>query len=560
MLRTLCLATTVLLCPWMTAFADPGTDLSGNAALKYWQAFSTLPRFSDEENRIIGDCLICPLDDAARKILTDSEYSLIMLHHGVALNHCDWGVSFEEDGVYTLLPHAGAARTLSSLACLRARERLEAGQNPEGAIDDLLAAIVLGRHTSVDGSLIGLLVGYSIEHRATETLAVAIPKLDSRRIKDIQTRFDALPPFRTEASALLACEKVTLEWFVRKVRETKDKQALLKFLSWVGISEEKDRDVGGKAAAFLDECGGTSEGVVKFALEALPSYDAMARILDRPLDAFENEFKRESIKQAGNPVYKVFFPALEKSHQSTLRADVRRALFTAALAVQLDGQDALKSQVDPFGGGRFDYVPYKAGFELRSKMNGQDNKPVSIIVGQRVGDNMSNNLIVDLGWSEIVEGLKARLSVEAKEVVEGATKLSVHLELQNASETRETKELHLDLQNVKFAVVDGEGKAVSQPQVIDYGGRVAGPWTVRLAPGGSQRVDMTSWGLSIRPNLAAVLDLGPTFAWEFTPEQSGPYYLQARLEIAKDSKQPESWSGSIVLPKSTLPLPFKRTR
>ncbi|MBC8065872.1 MAG: hypothetical protein H7Y17_13650, partial [Chlorobia bacterium] len=181
-------------------------------------------------------------------------------------------------------------------------------------------------------------------------------------------------------------------------------------------------------------------------------------------------------------------------------------------------------------------------------------------VALQVGDDVSNTLIVDVGWSETVEGLKARLSVETKEVVEGAAKMSVHLELQSASETREITELHLDLQDIKFAVVDGKGKAVARPQVIDYGGRVAGPWTVRLAPGKSQRVDITSWGLSIRPNLAAVLDLGATFAWEFGPEQSGPYYLQARLEITKDSKQPAAWSGIIDLPKSKLPLPLKRIR
>src|SRR5687767_3976306 len=62
----------------------------------------------------------------------------------------------------------------------------------------------------------------------------------------------------------------------------------------------------------------------------------------------------------------------------------------------------------------------------------------------------------DLGWSETVEDLKARLSVETKGVVQRAAKLSVHLELRNASETRDAKELHLDQKNLKFAVVDRE--------------------------------------------------------------------------------------------------------
>ena len=63
-----------------------------------------------------------------------------------------------EDGVFALLPHCPAARVLASLACLRARQRFEAGQTAE-AIDDLLSAMTLGRHISVDGSLIAVRVG-----------------------------------------------------------------------------------------------------------------------------------------------------------------------------------------------------------------------------------------------------------------------------------------------------------------------------------------------------------------------------------------------------------------
>ena len=121
MLRTVCLTTTVLLLPWMTAFADSKADFDLNAALKYWQAFATLPKFTEAENKIIGDCLIAPLDDAALKILTNSEYSLTMLHRGAALKHCEWGMSFDEDGIYALLPHVAASRVLTSIACLRAQ-------------------------------------------------------------------------------------------------------------------------------------------------------------------------------------------------------------------------------------------------------------------------------------------------------------------------------------------------------------------------------------------------------------------------------------------------------
>src|SRR5205823_6358876 len=125
--------------------------------------------------------------------------------------------------------------------------------------------------------------------------------------------------------------------------------------------------------------------VIKFAEQALPSYVVTAKMLDLPLDEFEKTFKAESTKQAGNPVFKVFFPAIAKVRQSKVRADVRRALLSAAIAVQLDGQNALKDYPYPVAGGRFEYVPFQGGFELRSKskLKQQDGKTVTLTVGQR---------------------------------------------------------------------------------------------------------------------------------------------------------------------------------
>jgi hypothetical protein len=65
-----------------------------------------------------------------------------------------------------------------------------------------------------------------------------------------------------------------------------------------------------------------------------------------------------------------------------VRADVRRALLAAAIAVQLEGRDALKNHPDPVGGGAFEYVAFEGGFELHSKLKVQD-KPVALTVGRR---------------------------------------------------------------------------------------------------------------------------------------------------------------------------------
>ena len=227
MLRALCLATAILALPLAHTSAEAPSDLGANAALKYWQAFATLPKFTDaEQTRLMSEHLTMPLDAQAREIVSKAEYALRMMHHAVALPRCDWGIDWEADGIEVLLPQMGAARVLSSIACLRARMRFEEGRRAE-ALDDIVAATRLGRQVSRDGSLIGVLVGYSIEGRMIDALALFLPKLDPGTIKDLKTRLDALPEGGNPATGLRACEEKTLDWFINKVKSAKDKDCLL---------------------------------------------------------------------------------------------------------------------------------------------------------------------------------------------------------------------------------------------------------------------------------------------------------------------------------------------
>jgi hypothetical protein len=143
----------------------------------------------------------------------------------------------------------------------------------------------------------------------------------------------------------------------------------------------------------LDECGGTAAGAVKYTEELRSWYPRLAEQMELPLDQFAKEQERAAIKFAANPMYKRFGPGNLRRRWHEAQADVRRALLSAALAVQLDGHDALKHHPDPVVGGPFDYVAFKGGFELRSKSK-LDKKPSSksgldrreklvLIVGQR---------------------------------------------------------------------------------------------------------------------------------------------------------------------------------
>ena len=365
-----------------SGFADARLDSDGNAALKYWQAFATLPTFNDAENKKLAEVLTTPLDDLARKILADADYSLRMMHHGAAQPRCDWGVSHEE-GIFTRLPQANAARVLSSLACLRARMRFEAGQSAE-AIDDIVAGMTLGRHCSLTGTNIMLLCGHAIEHRMIDVLALQLPKLDARLIPDLKHRLAALPAGMTLAEATASEEKSYLDWFIGIVKKAKDKKSLLAALAFIDIEPEgKPGASGDKAREFVEECGGTVEGVLRYSEETRASYRQVAKLLALPIDQFEKEFELEAKKQASNPVFKVFFPAIVNVRKAQARMDVRRALLSAALAVRQDGPDALNNHPDPVVGGRFEYVPFDGGFELRSRMKGRDDKPVTLTAGRR---------------------------------------------------------------------------------------------------------------------------------------------------------------------------------
>ena len=70
MLRALFLAMAAVALPMASASADAPLDQASNAALKYWQAFSALPKFTDAEQTKIHEYLTSPLDDHAREIVS----------------------------------------------------------------------------------------------------------------------------------------------------------------------------------------------------------------------------------------------------------------------------------------------------------------------------------------------------------------------------------------------------------------------------------------------------------------------------------------------------------
>jgi hypothetical protein len=370
-----------LLCAARAFAADkPDADLAANAALKYWVAFSTMPKLDEKTQP--ADIQAMPLDDKAKALLASADYALEQMHYGAALPRCVWAPSMDEDGIRTRLPYLQGARNLAALAVLRIRLRFDEGKKAE-AVDDAVDALTLGRHASTDGTLISVLVGIAIDQSVTDALAQHLPGLDAAALKKLAARLEALPPAGTAALAMLSAEEHGgLDWFIRQAKQAKDKDQLLDLLGEVsdGPSAAAKRDAG---KALLDACGGTAEGVLKYAEQARPLYEVVAKKMELPPDQFDEEVGAMVKGQAkDNPVFKLFFPAVSNVRRAEARLQARLALRKAALAILIDGPDAVKTQRDPFGDGPFDFEPFDGGFVLRSKFKAQD-KQVSLTVGRR---------------------------------------------------------------------------------------------------------------------------------------------------------------------------------
>jgi RNA polymerase sigma factor (sigma-70 family) len=357
-------------------------DRVANAAVQYGQAFIALRRGTGGPAKLSAECLTMPLDAHARQVVTRGAYALRAMHRGSALRRCDWALP-QERGVDVPFTHGDGALVLASLACLRARLRFEEGKSAE-AVKDLVAALTLARHVSQDGALDGLWGGYRSEHRAITTLALYLPKLDAKAVQELKRRVDALPPGGSVGAATTRMVETMLDWIVGEVQEAKDKESLLDFLSQLGgFKKDEPEKNRAKGRAILAKCGGAAAGVLKYAREMRRHAATLAKKLNLPPARVDKEFEREAKKLAANPVLEVFAPVLHNVRVRQARAEVRRALLSAALAVRLDGKDALAKHTDPVAGGAFDYAAFAGGFELRSRWKGPDGNPVSLTVGRR---------------------------------------------------------------------------------------------------------------------------------------------------------------------------------
>ncbi len=340
-----------------TTAAQTSKPKEENAALKYYQAFTLLPKMDAERDKILGDRENSNFGPAAVKLIEDCAGSLKLLHRGAKDAGCNWGTDI--DGPNTLLPHINKARELSHIALLRARWYFEQGKHRAG-LDDVIAVLTLARHLGHEELMISILVQFTIEQQAIDTVARFLPKFDTEVLQLVGKRIEALPPGGSLGGAIMFEREHMVKWQIRQIQ---------------------DQTYGANAAieAIVRAAGGP-KGPVKQLEELAGRYEEMSQLLALPREQFNVKWAAFSKSLDGNTFAKLLLPAVDKVYDAEDRSKTRWTMFNAARAIVQDGTAKLQEFKDPAGNGPFEYKTIEGGFALKSKLIYKD-QPVILVVG-----------------------------------------------------------------------------------------------------------------------------------------------------------------------------------
>src|SRR2546430_16952961 len=158
--------TRVILCALMLShLAHAESKPDDNAALQYWRAFAMMPTLDDYSRPRIDMWDTVAINDSLRSLLATYTNSFHLAHLGAAKPRCDWGISMDVDGPFTLLPFLARGRDLSRAMLLQSRVNFADSKRAAGA-DYLLGTVALARHLGAKGAMISQLGQGAIESNA----------------------------------------------------------------------------------------------------------------------------------------------------------------------------------------------------------------------------------------------------------------------------------------------------------------------------------------------------------------------------------------------------------
>ena len=158
------------------------------------------------------------------------------------------------------------------------------------------------------------------------------------------------------------------------------------------------------------------------------------------------------------------------------------------------------------------------------------------------------------GWSETVNGLRARLSLERDQK---SPFLKVFIEFQNTSDVAGIRKIRFDPKTIEVRVADAAKTPLAKANG-EYDG-TSPTWEPLLLPfEGTIRFRISFLGLGYRPETdRTIIDLGPSMSWVIPDDKD--YFISATLTIPKRAgDHPHSdWSGTLTLPTIKIPTASK---
>jgi hypothetical protein len=374
---------------------DYRTDI--NPALLYYKSFILAPNLSPADHDYLFTTNRQSGKLPGRFGLLISEYdrqfnTIRQAAHATA--PCDWGIDWSL-GPGTLLPQLYRCKQAALTAQLRVAWELQNG-NEADAREDLVATMALARNSSRDGSVIAVLVQIAIENIICSTVAENYYQFSPETLKQLADGFDAAPARGTLAAAISMEKTLSREWLVNKIAALQQEYPGddAKVMAALGKLFEGATTPDGKTDLWPQlskEVGGTSDGLLQTVRDEIPLYEKFAAISALPEPEYEIQIKQfaAEVQKASNPLFSISFPAVEKARPKEFKAQANLAMIRAATEYKLHGDAGLKSVMDPFGSGPFNFERFKfkgvdRGFKLTSAYAG-GNFPTALIFVEKDG-------------------------------------------------------------------------------------------------------------------------------------------------------------------------------
>lgn len=348
-----------------------------NAAVKYLRADASLRQayaLPPDAVAMLQKALESPLNVEDEKLVAAADEALIEFHHGATIDRCDWVMS-AEDGPLANTAHRGAIEELVAVAGIRSRLRFRDGNTP-GAMDDALAAMAAARHLSVDGSVASVLFAYKLEDSIAGVLVRNLLRLSPAQLRELASGLNALPS-GSDLGTALKSEKLSRNELLAIAQNRKTRDELIEQLLHNIPVLQSNRAL---AAEIVDGCGGSVKGFINCVDQQHFLYESWVPRFTLPPEQFEKAYKAEFDELSKtNPVVRQFTPALWRFRWAEAYEQTRRSLLHTAIAVRLEGPNALNQHFDPYNKKPFSYTAVDGGFRLESLLT-ERGVPISVSI------------------------------------------------------------------------------------------------------------------------------------------------------------------------------------